>query len=94
MKTPAAQANSGSVDTTSRGFINTEYQQLSTEINSIKATTTKFNGTNLIDGNYNQSFQVGISSSDTISANLATVNMQTSGTGFFCFQTQALLILP
>ena len=86
MKSLAAQANSGSVDATSRGFINTEFSQLNTEIQSI-ATTTKFNGTNLVNGSYDQSFQVGISSNDTIAANLVTVNMQTSGNGSLAIST-------
>jgi flagellin len=80
MKSLAAQSNSGSVDTTSQGYINTEYQQLNTEIGSI-ASTTKFNGSALIDGSYNLNFQVGISGTDTIAVNLSTVNMSTGSAG-------------
>ena len=65
LKSLAAQAVSGSVDAASRGFINQEYQLLITEINDI-ATQTEFNGTALIDGNYNESFLVGVDSADTI----------------------------
>lgn len=43
------QAGSGSLDDTARGFLNQEFQQLSAEIDRI-ATTTNFNGVNLIDG--------------------------------------------
>ena len=80
MKSLAAQANSGSVDATGRGFIQTEYAQLSTEINDI-ALQTKFNGTNLVNGSFNQNFQVGISSSDIITVNLSSVNVSTASTG-------------
>lgn len=80
MKSLAAQSNSGSVDATARGFINTEYQQLNLEIAAI-ATTTKFNGSNLVDGSFNQNFQVGVSGSDTIAANLSTVNFNTAAAG-------------
>ena len=80
MKSLAAQSNSGSVDSTSQGYINTEYGQLNTEIQAI-ATTTKFNGTAIIDGSYNLNFQVGIAGTDTIAVNLSTVNAQNVSTG-------------
>jgi len=80
MKSLAAQANSGSVDATSRGFINTEYQQLNTEIQSI-ATSTKFNNAPIVDGSYNQNFQVGIAATDIIAVNLTTINVSTGATG-------------
>lgn len=92
MKSLAAQSNSGSVDATSRGFINTEYQALNSEIQAI-ATTTKFNGTNLIDGQYNQSFQVGIASSDVIAVNFtgATgINSQNVGANSLLLSTTAV----
>lgn len=83
LKSLAAQAVSGSVDASSRGFINQEYQLLVTEINDI-ATQTEFNGTSLIDGSYNESFLVGVDSADTIDVDftLATgdnINVQTTG---------------
>ena len=78
MKSLAAQSNSGSVDSTSQGYINTEYSQLNSEINAI-ATTTKFNGTALINGSYNLNFQVGISGTDTIAVDLSTVNVTNTG---------------
>ena len=80
MKSLAAQSNSGSVDTTARGFINTEYTQLNNEILAI-STTTKFNGSNLVDGSFNQNFQVGVSGSDIIAADLSTINMNTAASG-------------
>ncbi|PZP56747.1 MAG: flagellin [Micavibrio aeruginosavorus] len=84
MKSLAAQAISGSVDTTGRGFINTEYQQLLTEIGNI-STTTQFNGTNLINGSYSQTFQVGVAATDIITVNFGAtgsiVNMSTGTAG-------------
>lgn len=80
MKSLAAQSNSGSVDNTGRGFINTEYQQLSTEINDI-ALQSKFNGTNIVNGSFNLAFQVGVGANDSIRVDLTTINVNTSGTG-------------
>ena len=73
MKALATQSNSGSVDATARGFINTEYQGLLGEITAT-VTATTFNGAALIDGTYNQNFQVGIAAAATIVTNLTTVN--------------------
>ncbi len=83
MKSLTAQAVSGSVDTTSRGFIDKEYQALKTEVLAV-GTNTKFNGTLLFDGNYNATngvgtFQVGIAASDTIVADLTTVAINATG---------------
>lgn len=83
MKSLTAQAVSGSVDATSRGFINQEYGALKTEILAI-GTNTKFNGVLLFDGNYNATngvgtFQVGIAAADTIVADLTTVAINATG---------------
>ena len=83
MKSLTAQSVSGSVDATSRGFIDKEYQALKTEILAV-GTNTKFNGTLLFDGNYNATngvgtFQVGIAASDTIVADLSTVVVTATG---------------
>lgn len=80
MKSLAAQSNSGSVDATGRGFINTEYQQLNNEILAI-SQQTKFNGANIVDGSFNQSFQVGIGANDTIAVNLGAINVNTGTAG-------------
>ncbi len=73
MKALATQSNSGAVDATARGFINTEYQQLLGEITAT-VTATTFNGTALIDGTFNQNFQVGIAATSVIATNLTTIN--------------------
>jgi flagellin len=80
MKSLAAQSNSGAVDATARGFINTEYQQLLAEITST-VTATTFNGTTLIDGTFNQNFQMGISATATIAVNLSTINVNVVNLG-------------
>ena len=77
MKSLTAQAVSGSVDGTSRGFIDQEYDSLKAEAIAI-GTNTTFNGTALLTGNYNATnnvatFQVGIAVGDTIVADLTTV---------------------
>ncbi|HAJ90804.1 MAG TPA: flagellin [Rhodospirillaceae bacterium] len=79
MKSLSAQAISGSVDNTSRGFIDQEYDALKTEAIAI-GTNTTFNGTKLLDGNFNATnnvatFQVGIAVGDTIVANLTTAQV-------------------
>jgi len=77
MKSLTAQAVSGSVDNTSRGFIDQEYDALKAEAIAI-GTNTAFNGTALLTGNYNATnnvatFQVGTAVADTIVADLTTV---------------------
>ena len=78
MKALATQSNSGSVDATARGFINTEFLQLRTEITDA-ATQTTFNGSALLTGAYNQNYQVGIAAASTIVINLTTVNATAAG---------------
>ena len=80
MKSLAAQSNSGSVDATARGFINTEFVQLRGEVDAI-ATATTFNGSALIDGNFNQNFQVGIAATATIVVNITAVDANIAALG-------------
>jgi len=82
-KALSAQAVSGSVDTNSRSYIQSEFLALQTEILAI-GTNTKFNGTALLDGNFNATnnvatFQVGTAVSDTIVADLTTVVITAAG---------------
>ena len=82
MKSLAAQSLSGSVDNTSRGFIDQEYEQLKSEITAI-AGQTQFNGTNLIDNTFDQEFLVGVDSGDTIDIDFTgnVVNATTANLG-------------
>ena len=72
MRTLVVQAgNSGTQDSNSLSAINQEVKALNTQLDSI-ATQTKFGATNLLDGTYNGTFQIGANGGDTISLNLST----------------------
>lgn len=89
MKSLAAQSMSGSVDANSRTMINTEYQQLKSELDGI-ANQTQFGDTNLTDGTYNQNFLAGTDSGDVIAADLSTVDSQTGAGGLNVATTDVL----
>ncbi len=81
LKSLAAQSASGSVDASSRGFIQQEYDQLIAEIDAI-GVQTEFNGQQLINGTYSPvvgTFLVGVNSTDTIPVNLVAVDIDTAG---------------
>ena len=78
MKSLATQYNSGTVDATSRTFINAEYGELVEQLDLI-SSATEFNGQALIDGSYNQSFVVGIDSADTIDVDLSGISTSSAG---------------
>lgn len=78
MKSLATQYNSGTVDSDSRSFINAEYEELISELDLI-TTSTEFNGQELIDGSYSESFIVGIQSADAIDVDLSSVDTSSSG---------------
>jgi len=70
MKTLAAQASTGSISDTERGYLDNEFTELEGQLTDI-STDTKFNGTILLDGTFSQSFQVGVASTDTVTAAIA-----------------------
>tara|TARA_R110002126_G_scaffold291807_1_gene459661 strand:+ start:101609 stop:102895 length:1287 start_codon:yes stop_codon:yes gene_type:complete len=78
MKSLATQYNSGTVDATSRTFINAEYGELVNQLDLI-SSSSEFNGSALIDGSYNQSFVVGIDASDSIDVDLTTISTSSAG---------------
>jgi flagellin len=83
MKTLTAQAQSGSSSTTDIGYINTQYQALLGEVDSI-ASSTNFNGTALISNGSSYStggvnFMVGTASTDTINVQLGAADSTTLG---------------
>jgi flagellin len=82
MRDLAVQAsNSGSQDTTARTAANSEVKQLASELDRI-ATTTSFNGVNLLDGTYDATkavFQVGAKAGETITFK---VDSGAAGKGF------------
>ncbi len=65
------KANVGSNSTTANSAIDQEYTALASEITRI-GTSTKFNGNQLLDGNYNKNFQVGADSTDLVALALTT----------------------
>ena len=80
MRELAVQSANATNSTTDRAALQAEVDQLKSEIGRV-ATTTKFNGTALLDGTFTaQSFQVGANSGETIS--LASIaNAQLAGLG-------------
>ena len=79
MRELAVQAANGTLGATERGYLATEATALSTEVDRI-ATSTQFNGINLLDGTYNRELQVGIGTTvgvDTINVTVANTNMAT-----------------
>ena len=70
MRDLSVQASSGgSLNGDAKSSIQKEMSQLKSELSRIADTTT-FNGTKLLDGNYNGTFQVGANAGETISVNV------------------------
>jgi flagellin len=72
-------ANDGGLNADAKGNIQSEMDQLKDELTRI-ADTTKFNGTKLLDGNYNGTFQVGANVGETISVD-ESQDMSAAGLG-------------
>lgn len=64
-KALATQSNSGSLSSAERGFLNQEFQSLTSEINRL-VSTTNFNGVNLLDGTLGS--KAGLAASDALAA--------------------------
>jgi len=77
----AVQSRNATNSATDRAALNTEAQQLKSEIDRV-ASTTSFNGVKLLDGSFtNQSFQVGANAGETISvASITNANSSALGT--------------
>ena len=81
MRELAVQAANGTLTTTDRATIDTEFQALITEIDRVASDTT-FNGVALLDGSTSSiDIQVGIDSGDTISVSLASSTTSSLGIG-------------
>ena len=73
MRELSVQAQNGTNGTTDRANLNTEYQQLSSEITRL-AAQTKFNGTAIIGASAGaQVFQVGPNNGETLTVTTSTV---------------------
>ena len=70
MRELAVQAASGTMSSTDKTALNTEFEALTTEIERV-ADNTQWNGTNLLNGASAFSFQVGANASQTISVTIA-----------------------
>jgi flagellin len=84
MRELAVQSRNGTNNTTQRGFLDDEFQQLRSEIDRITATT-EFNGITLLDGSQSTGivFQVGIGTTndDRLTLSIATTSASALGLG-------------
>jgi flagellin-like hook-associated protein FlgL len=72
MRDLSVQASSdGSLNADAKGNIQKEMGQLKSELTRI-STTTNFNGTNLLDGSYSGTFQVGANAGQTITVKIGS----------------------
>ncbi|MBI5432663.1 MAG: flagellin FliC [Planctomycetes bacterium] len=79
MRELAVQAANGTLTTTDRATLDTEFQALLSEVDRISSQTT-FNGVQLLDGSSTGvSVQVGINASETISVALQDASSSTLG---------------
>ena len=82
MRTLAVQSSNGSNTSSDRGALDAEYQELVLELTRISADT-EFGGVKLLDGNYDEGFQIGADAgqiiSITISADLTAGGQSVDG---------------
>lgn len=78
MRELAVQSSNGTLAAGDRTYIDNEAQALSAEVDRISATTN-FNGTNLLDGSFNQDLQVGTknTANDRINVTIGATDMAT-----------------
>jgi flagellin len=80
MRDLAVQSLNATNSTTDRADLNTQYQQLVADVNSV-ASQTQFNGVNLLDGSFQgATFQVGANAGQTITvSSVASANSNNLG---------------
>jgi len=92
MKSLASESASGTVTDSSRSYINSEFSQLSDEIDSI-ATGTRYSGQSLLDGTgafaSGVSVLVGSAATDTITITLSSLTATALGTTSLDVSTEA-----
>jgi flagellin len=92
MKSLASESSSGTVTDSSRAYINSEFSQLTSEINSI-ASGTRYSGQSLLDGTSafasGVAVLVGSSASDTITVTLSSLTSTSLGINALDVSTQA-----
>ena len=79
IRTLASQASNGSNTGSDRAALQLEMRSLGEEINRISADTT-FGGTNLLNGSFSASFQVGADANQTINMTMTAIAGATGGT--------------
>jgi len=88
MRELALQASNGTTSSDDRDYLNTEYQNLITEIERI-AQNTQWNGSDILNVASNSvKYQVGANGGQTIAVDFAAVD-QTNGSAFGVFATGA-----
>ena len=88
MRELALQASNGTTTSADRDYLNTEYQNLITEIERI-AQNTQWNGTDILNVASNSvEYQVGANGGQTIAVDFAAVD-QTNGSAFGVFRAGA-----
>jgi len=81
MRELAVQAANGTLTATDRATLDTEFQELSSEIDRIASQTT-FNGLNLLDGSATSlDIQVGVNAAETVTVSLADATASTLAIG-------------
>ena len=78
MKALATQAVTGSISDTERGYLNSEFGELNAQLEAI-SNQTKFNGTTLLDGSFDESFAVGTDAANDQIAVTITLDVGTGG---------------
>jgi flagellin len=85
----AVQYKNGSLDSNAKASIQSEVNQLASEINRI-GTSADFNGTKLLNGTATVSFQVGANDSDQITTNLFNLSTAVTTASLSLDDTAAL----
>jgi flagellin len=73
MRDLAVQAKNGTNDSNSTAALNSEFDQLKTEIGRI-ASQTSFNNIKLLDGSFDADFQIGYAAGDTLNVTIGAVS--------------------
>jgi len=80
MRELAVQSANGTTDSAQKGFLNNEFEQLTSEITRI-ADSTEFNGTNLLNGAESVTLQVGHSNNSSSQINVELKNVTAGSSG-------------
>ncbi|EKE16593.1 MAG: flagellin, partial [uncultured bacterium] len=81
MRELAVQSANASNTGLDRAALQAEASQIAQELDRV-ATTTQFNGTNLLDGSFkSQTFQIGANAGQTLNVNMASARSADLGTG-------------